>query len=137
MDPLNAAMAVGASGMRAQSLRLRVVAENIANAETTAATPGGDPYRRKTVTFASTLDRAIGAEVVGISRVGTDPGPFQLAYDPSHPAADAGGYVKTPNVNTVIEMADMREASRSYEANLSVIEQARAMLSRTVDMLRG
>ncbi|MGK9230289.1 flagellar basal body rod protein FlgC [Inquilinus limosus] len=137
MDPLSAAMKVGASGLRAQSLRLRVVAENVANAETTATQPGGDPYRRKTVTFASTLDRASGAELVEVRRVGTDQSAFPMSYDPGHPAADAGGYVKLPNVNTVIEMADMREASRSYEANLSVIEQARAMLSRTVDMLRG
>lgn len=137
MDPLSAAMKVGASGLRAQSLRLRVVAENVANADTTSTQPGGDPYRRKTVTFASTLDRASGAEVVEIRRVGTDQAAFPLSYDPGHPAADATGYVKRPNVNTVIEMADMREASRSYEANLSVIEQARAMLSRTVDMLRG
>jgi flagellar basal-body rod protein FlgC len=137
MDPLSAAMKVGASGLRAQSLRLRVVAENVANADTTATQPGGDPYRRKTVTFASTLDRASGAELVEIRRVGTDPGAFPQSYDPGHPAADAAGYVKRPNINTVIEMADMREASRSYEANLSVIEQARAMLSRTIDMLRG
>lgn len=137
MDPLSAAMQVGASGLRAQSLRLRVVAENIANADTTSAQPGGDPYRRKTVTFASTLDRASGAEMVEIRRVGTDQSAFPQSYDPGHPAADAAGYVKRPNINTVIEMADMREASRSYEANLSVIEQARAMLSRTVDMLRS
>jgi flagellar basal-body rod protein FlgC len=137
MDPLSAAMKVGASGMQAQSLRLRVVAENVANADTTAAQPGGDPYRRKTVTFASTLDRTAGAELVDIRKVGTDASAFPLSYDPSHPGADAAGYVKMPNVNTVIEMADMREASRSYQANLSVIEQARAMLSRTVDMLRS
>src|SRR3546814_9706292 len=116
MDPLQAVMEVGASGMRAQALRLRVVSENLANAASTATTPGGDPYRRQTVTFESVLARGTGAEMVKVREVGRDMSPFRLSHDPSHPAANAEGYVKLPNVSSVIEMADMREASRSYEA---------------------
>ena len=134
---LSSAMTIAASGMRAQSTRLRVVAENLANAESTAAAPGGDPYRRKTVTFAAELDKAIGAEEVKVNKVGTDASPFREIYEPSHPAADANGHVKLPNVNMLIELADMREAQRSYEANLQMIEQSRSMLMRTIDLLRS
>lgn len=136
MDPIDATMKIATSGMKAQSLRLRVVSENVANAASTGNAPGADPYRRKTVTFQGVLDRKIGAEVVGRGKVGTDKSEFRLTYDPSHPAADQRGYVKMPNVNSVIEMADMREASRSYEANVTVIEQAKAMSARTLDLIR-
>lgn len=137
MDPLQAVMEVGTSGMRAQALRLRVISENLANAASTATTPGGDPYRRQTVTFGSVLSRSVGAEVVEVRKIGKDMSPFRLAHDPSHPAADAQGLVKLPNVSPVIEMADMREASRSFEANVNMIENARDMMRRTIELLRG
>lgn len=137
MDPISSVMHIAGSGMSAQSVRLRVVAENIANASSTATEPGGDPYRRKTVTFDSVLDRSLNAEVVKLKNVGFDRSDFQLRYDPHHPAADESGYVKMPNVNTVIEMTDMREASRSFEANLTVMEQAKSMMNRTLDILRN
>jgi flagellar basal-body rod protein FlgC len=137
MNDMLKSMSVAASGLQAQGTRLRVISENLANASSTAAAPGEDPYRRKTVTFAAELDKAIGAEEVKVKRVGTDPAPFREIYEPSHPAADANGHVKLPNVNMLIEIADMREAQRSYEANLQMIEQARAMLMRTIDLLRS
>ena len=136
VDPLMASMDVGASGLRAQSLRLRIVSENLANAHSTGDSPGATAFRRKTVSFQTELDRATGASTVAVSRIGTDNSPFRAEYDPSHPAADESGYVKLPNVSTIIEMADMREASRSYEANLQVIRQSREMLSMTIDLLR-
>lgn len=137
IDPLSATMQVSATGLRAQGTRMRVVAENIANANSTAETKGGDPYRRKTISFASHVDRATGADTVEVKRIGRDRSDFRLVYDPSHPAADENGYVKEPNVNMLVEMMDMREASRSYEASLNMIEQARAMMGRTLDMLRS
>ena len=137
LDPLSASVEIAGSGLRAQSLRMRVVAENLANAQSTGATPGSDPYRRKTATFQSELDRATGVSLVGISRIGRDGSAFAVEYDPGHPAANNDGYVKLPNVNMIIEMADMREATRSYEANLQIIRQTREMLSMTIDLLRG
>ncbi len=137
MNDMLKAMSVAASGLQAQGTRLRVISENLANAGSTAEVPGGDPYRRKTVTFAAELDKAIGAEEVKVRRVGTDPAPFREIYEPSHPAADANGHVKLSNVNMLVELADMREAQRSYEANLQMIEQARTMLMRTIDLLRS
>lgn len=137
LDPLATSFGIAASGMKAQATRLRVVAENLANANSTSETPGGDPYRRKTVVFAAALDRAMGAEKVAVKRVGRDTGDFRLSYDPGHPAANADGYVKLPNVNSLVEAMDMREAGRSYEANLNLLQQARGMLGRTIDMLRG
>lgn len=134
---LDRALSVSAAGMAAQSARLRVVAENLANRDSTGATPGADPYRRKTVTFASRLDRALGAETVQLRRVGTAPGDFPERYEPSHPAADARGYVRTANVDSLVEVMDMREAQRSYGANLSVLETTRGMLMRTIEALRG
>jgi flagellar basal-body rod protein FlgC len=128
---------ISASGLSAQSTRLRVVAENLANAESAAQVPGGEPYRRKVVSFASTLDRTIGAQTVKISRIGPAAGDFERRYDPSHPAADADGYVLMPNVNPLIEMADMREAQRSYQANLAVIDAAKTMIGRTIDLLQS
>lgn len=133
---LDRALRVSASGMAAQSARLRVVAENIANRDSTGETPGSDPYRRKTVSFANRLDRAAGVETVRVARVGTAPGDFPQRFEPSHPAADARGYVRTPNVDSLVEVMDMREAQRSYSANLSVLEASRAMLQRTIEALR-
>ncbi|MBI2720109.1 MAG: flagellar basal body rod protein FlgC [Rhizobiales bacterium] len=137
MDPLSATLKMAASGLAAQSLRLRIVSENLANIESAGKTPGSDPYRRKTVTFGEEIDRLTGAMEVKIERVGTDPSPFRTEYDPGHPAADAGGYVKLPNVNMIVELADMRQANRSYDANLQVIKQAREMISMTIDLLRA
>ena len=133
---LDRALRISAAGMAAQSTRLRVVAENLANRDSTGEAPGADPYRRRVVTFANRLDRAMGVETVGVSRVGTAAGEFPTRYEPSHPAADARGYVKTPNVDSLVEVMDMREAQRSYSANLSVLETTRAMLTRAIEALR-
>ncbi len=129
-------MLVSASGMRAQASRMKVIAENLANASSTAKTPDGDPYRRKTVSFRNELDRASGVSKVSVTKIGTDPSEFQLRYEPGHPGANPDGYIKLPNVQPLIELADMQEAQRSYEANLSIIDSAKAMLSRAIDLLR-
>ncbi|HVY98423.1 MAG TPA: flagellar basal body rod protein FlgC [Dongiaceae bacterium] len=129
-------LAISAAGMRVQGERLRVISENIANADSVSEAPGGDPYRRKTITFRNELDRQAGLDLVKVQKVGLDPSEFTRKYDPNNPAADNSGYVKLPNVNALIEMSDMREAQRSYEANLKVIEVARGMLQRTIDILR-
>ncbi|GAK32327.1 MULTISPECIES: flagellar basal body rod protein FlgC [Iodidimonas] len=136
MDALEAVMKIASHGLQAQSLRLRVVAENIANANSTASVPGGDPFRRKTVVFDQIMDRATGAELVTIKNIGVDRSDFLEVHDPGHPSAGADGMVLMPNVKPLIEMTDMREASRSYQANLNVIEQARSMVMSTVDLLR-
>ena len=133
---LSTAMAIAASGMKVQSARLRVTAENLANAESTAQVPGGDPFRRKTLSIASREDRALGAELVDIRRYGVDRSAFELRHQPGHPAADADGNVKYPNVNELVELMDMREAQRSYEANLNALQLARSMMQRTIDLLR-
>ncbi len=130
-------MAVSASGLKAQGTRLKVISENLANANTTAETPGDLPYRRKTVIFKNELDRAMDVDKVRVAKVDVDKGDFQRRYDPSHPSADADGYVLLPNVNSVVEAMDMREAQRSYEANLSAIDTARQMLTRTIEILRN
>jgi flagellar basal-body rod protein FlgC len=135
MDLMESLM-ISAAGMRVQGERLRVISENIANVDSVSEVPGGDPYRRKTITFQNALDRELGANLVKVKRVGLDPSEFTRKYDPSNPAADKSGYVKLPNVNALIEMNDMREAQRSYEANLKVIEVSRGMLQRTIDLLR-
>ncbi len=137
MDPLVASMKVAASGLEAQSTRIRIVSENLANARSTGDTPGADPFRRKTVTFAAELDRATGASLVQVDRLGEDEGDFSTEYDPGNPAADEKGFVKMPNVNVLVEMADMREANRSYEANLQSIKQSRDLISATIDLLRA
>jgi flagellar basal-body rod protein FlgC len=137
MDPLAAALKVAASGLGAQSERLRVVSENLANAQSTGATPGSDPYRRKTISFAAELDRATGGSLVEVNEIGRDEGDFPVEFIPGHEAADDKGYVKMPNVNVLIEMADMSEANRSYEANLQVIKQARELISMTIDLMRS
>jgi flagellar basal-body rod protein FlgC len=136
MDDLVSAMSSAASGLRAQTVRMRLSAENLANADSTATTPGGDPYRRRTPVFAAVLDRETGAMGVELRRAKEDTSAFPLRFDPTHPAADAAGWVKEPNVSSLIEVADMREAQRAYEANLNVIENARSMASRTLDLLR-
>lgn len=137
MDAIAATMKIAASGLEAQSLRVRMVSENIANANSLGSAPGADPYRRKTIVFEPRFDRMLGADVVAVKKIGTDPGEFSLSYDPSHPAANADGYVKVPNVNPLIEMTDMKEATRSYDANLNVIEQARGMAMATIALLEG
>ena len=128
-------IAIAASGLRAQEGRMRVISENIANADSTAQTAGGDPYRRKIPTFTSEVDRSLQASVVGLGRIRTDPTDFRSRYEPGHPAADARGYVKYPNVNSLVEMTDMREAQRSYEANVNVITATRRMIQRTLTIL--
>ena len=130
-------MAIAATGLRAQSGRMRIVAENMANANSTAQRAGGNPYRRKIPTFRSEMDRALGANTVSIGKVQYDASDFRTKYEPGHPAADANGYVKYPNVNELIEMNDMREAQRSYEANMNVIGASRRMIQRTLDLLKG
>lgn len=130
-------MGISAAGMRVQGERLRVIAENLANANTTAETPGDLPYRRKVVIFQNQLDRAQGVDTVRVAKVDVDKSEFQRRYDPSHPSADPDGYVLLPNVNSMVEAMDMREAQRAYEANLSVIDTARTMLTRTVELLRS
>lgn len=137
MDYLTSAIKVSASGLGAESTRLRVVSENIANANATSNIPGGDPYRRKLVNFGSELDRATHANMVTVDSVDRDTSDFRIEFDPSHPAADAAGYVKMPNVNPLIEMADMRDANRSYQANLQVLKQARDLISMTIDLMRS
>lgn len=123
--------------MEAQSTRLRVVSENIANARTSGDTPGADPYRRKTVTFGSALDKASGSQIVAVKKLGMDRSDFVNEYDPGNPAADEKGMVKMPNVNILIEMADMREANRTYEANLQTIKQTRDLIGATIDLLKA
>lgn len=137
MEIMNA-IGISASGMRAQGERLRVISQNIANSDTAATMPGEDPYRRKTITFKNVMDKTLGAEVVKDGGIAEDmKSPFRLKFMPDHPGADANGYVKLPNVNTLIETMDMREAQRSYEANLGMIDIAKSMMSRTLDLLRG
>ena len=130
-------IAVAASGLRAQAGRMRVISENIANADTTATKKGDAPYRRKIVTFQKALDQEMGVNTVQLGRVKRDKSDFRLQYEPGHPMADAKGYVQKPNVDTLIENVDMREAQRSYEANLNVITSTRRMLARTLDILRA
>lgn len=136
MDPLSAAIKVSASGLGAERTRLRIVSENIANANSTSNVPGGDPYQRKLVTFASQLDRANNASEVEVQSITKDGSDFPIEYDPSNPAADEKGFVKLPNVNVLLEMADMREANRAYQANLQTFKQARELISMTIDLMR-
>ncbi len=128
-------LSIAAAGLRAQAGRMRVISENIANADSTASTAGGDPYRRRVVSFRSELDKTLDAQVVKLGPVATDPTDFHSKYEPGHPAADASGMVKYPNVNGMLEMSDMREAQRSYDANLNVITATRRMVSRTLAIL--
>ncbi len=127
---------IAGAGMKAQSDRLRVVSENIANADSTGSTPGAEPYRRKTISFHNILDKELGIHKVETNKIGFDKTDFQKVYNPSNPAADEKGYVMMPNVNSLVEMVDMREARRGYEANVNVIEIAKSMLNQTISMLR-
>ena len=133
---LNKALNISAAGMDAQTTRLRVIAENLANQDTTGSAPGADAYRRKTITFENRVDASTGEATVKVKQIGQDKAEQPLRYDPSNPAANAAGYVKTPNVNSFIEVMDMREAERSYSANLSVLQATRSMLDRTIDLLK-
>jgi flagellar basal-body rod protein FlgC len=136
MDLLKS-IAIAASGLRAQSGRMQVISENIANADSTPTQSGGDPYRRQIATFQAEMDRTLGARVVKLGSTAKDPSDFQVKNQPGHPAADASGNVKYPNVNPLIEMTDLRDAQRSYSANLNVINATRAMIQRTLDILKS
>lgn len=127
---------IAAAGMRVQGVRLKVISENIANADSMSPVPGGDPYRRKVVTFENVLDRTLGTELVKVRNIDVDSSEFRKNYNPGHPAADKAGYVSLPNVNALVEMMDMREAQRSYEANLRIIDVSKKLVARTVDLLR-
>tara|TARA_R110000787_G_scaffold10590_4_gene35829 strand:+ start:735 stop:1145 length:411 start_codon:yes stop_codon:yes gene_type:complete len=128
---------ISAAGMKVQGVRLKVIAENLANADSMSPVKGGDPYRRQIVTFENALDKTIKADLVRVRSIEHDLSEFRKEYDPGHPAADETGYIKFPNVNALVEMMDMREAQRSYEANLRIIDVSKRMLSRTVDLLRN
>ena len=135
MDLLKS-MSISASGMDVQTTRLRVIAENLANQDTTGSTPGAEAYRRKTISFESRMNTKLGVETVKVKEIGKDNSALPTRYEPANPAADASGYVKTPNVNSFIEVMDMREAQRSYQANLSVMQATRTMLNHTIELLR-
>lgn len=130
-------MAIAASGLRAQAGRMRIISENIANADSTATSPGTEPYRRKVPTFQTEIDRALDVKLVELGRTRTDTSDFRMKYEPGNPAADKDGNVKYPNVNPLLEMSDMREAQRSYEANINVITATRRMILRTIDILKA
>ena len=133
---ISKALAISARGMDVQTARLRTIAENLANQDTTGSTPGAEPYRRKTIAFENRMDRALDVATVRVKSIAVSTGDLPRRFDPSHPAADASGYVRTPNVNSFIEVMDMREAQRGYSANLNVMEVTRTMLSRTIEMLK-
>jgi len=130
-------IAIAASGLRAQAGRMRIISENIANADSTALNATGEPYRRKIPTFTSEIDRALEARTVALGRVRPDQSEFRLKHEPGHPAADVNGNVKYPNVNSLVEMTDLREAQRSYEANINVITASRRMIQRTIEILKS
>ena len=136
LDSLQASMSVASSGLEAQSTRMRIVSENLANATATGRAAGADPYQRKTINFAAVTDEAEGVDMVQVDDITRDQAPFRTEYMPGHPAADAKGYVKMPNVDSLVEIMDMREAQRSYEADLTVMDASKTMLARTVDLLR-
>ena len=128
-------LAISASGLSVQGARLQVIAENLANAASTGTTPGGNPYRRQTITFGDRFDHALKTNLVSVDRIGHDQSAFPVKYDPSNPAANAQGYVKLPNVNSFVELMDMQQAQRSYDANLSVMNATRGMLTRTLNLI--
>lgn len=136
MDKASETLQIAAAGLRAQASRMRVIAENVANADSTGRTPDADPYRRQIPVFDAVMDRELGARVVRMDEVQPDQSEFKLVYEPGHPAANGEGYVKYPNVSSLIEMMDMRDAQRTYEANLTMVEGTRRMLERTLDLLR-
>jgi flagellar basal-body rod protein FlgC len=133
----SSSLRIAATGLHAQTARMRVIAENIANADSAGKAPGDEPYRRRIPTFESHFDKDIGGRTVEIGNLAYDSSDFSSRYEPGHPAADASGYVQYPNVNTLVESMDMREAQRTYEANLNVVTVTRQMLGRTLDLLRG
>ena len=135
-DPLLSTLRIAGSGLESQSVRLRIISENIANAQSTGDTAGADPYTRQTVSFDNVLDRSINAPLVRVRTIGRDNAPFKVERDPGNPAADADGFVKLPNVDVLTELADMREANRTYEANLQVAKQSAELLGMTVNLLK-
>ncbi len=137
MGDFTTSLKIAAGGLQAQSARMRVIAENLANVDSAGRTPDEDPYRRRIPTFKAIFDREMGAYNVEVGRMAVDNSDFQTRYEPGHPAANEQGFVKYPNVNSLIELADMREAQRSYEANLNIIRSSRAMFGQTLDILRG
>jgi flagellar basal-body rod protein FlgC len=134
---LHTSMQLAFAGMTAQGQRLKVIAQNLANTDSTAKTAGGEPYRRKVVTFHAVLDKTLGADSVAVGKPVTVSGTLERKFDPGNPAADTEGYVQMPNVNPVVELMDMRDAQQSYQANLNVIDAAKSMISHTLDLLRG
>ena len=130
-------MAIAASGLRAQAGRMRIISENIANADSTPSNPNAEPYRRKVPTFQTEVDRSLDVKLVELGKTRTDNSDFRIKYEPGHPAADKNGNVRLPNVNSLLEMSDMRDAQRSYEANINVISATRRMLQRTIDILKA
>ena len=136
MDDLISSLKISAAGMKVQGTRLRVISENLANADSLPTGPGKSPYRRKNILFQNVMNRELGLNLVKVKKIGVDKSEFNLRFDPSHPAANEKGYVQTPNVKTLFEVMDMREAQRSYEANLTAIRSARSMMKRTIDLLR-
>jgi flagellar basal-body rod protein FlgC len=137
MSDFLSSLRIAATGLHAQNARMRIIAENLANADSTGKTPGEDPYRRRIPTFKAVMDSEVGGKIVEVGKIALDQTDFISRYEPGHPAADARGYVRYPNVNTLIETMDMREAQRTYEANLNVVTVTRSMLGRTLDILRG
>lgn len=130
------AMKISAQGMKIQGERLKISAENMANSQTTSSIPGGDPYARKTISFKNVMDKELGARIPEVKDVKQDTADFPIEFDPDHPAANEEGYVKKPNVNPLVEMMNAKEAQRTYEANLGLIDQSRTMMMRTIDLLR-
>ncbi|MGO4870860.1 MAG: flagellar basal body rod protein FlgC [Roseiarcus sp.] len=135
-DPLQSSLKIAGAGLEAQSVRLRIISENIANSQSTGTTPGADPYTRQTVSFDNEMDRAAGLSLVRVKSIGLDDSPFKIEHDPGSPAADESGFVKMPNVDVLTELADMREANRTYEANLQVAKQSADLLGMTVNLLK-
>ena len=136
IDPLQSSLRIAGSGLEAQSVRMRIISENIANAQSTGDAPGADPYTRQTISFDNIVDRATGATMVRVKTIGVDNSPFKIEHDPGNPAADSSGFVKLPNVDVLTELADMREANRTYEANLQVAKQSAELLGETVNLLK-
>jgi flagellar basal-body rod protein FlgC len=136
MDDLSISSKVASAGMKAQATRLRIISENLANADSTSEIPGKEPYRRKLITFRNALNKEIDADTVKVKRIFNDQTALKSKYDPSHPGANPEGYVPIPNVNSLVELMDMREAQRSYEANLNVISTSRGMVAKTLELLK-
>lgn len=136
MDRVSDTYHIAAAGLRAQTSRMRIIAENLANVQSTGQTPDEDPYQRQIAVFGSQFDRELGAELVRMNDVQLDQAEFRMVHEPGHPAANADGYVKYPNVTAMVEMMDMRDAQRTYEANLTMVEGTRRMMERTLDLLR-